>query len=490
METRGRSRHNPPAAASHHLPSSPDISARSRHTLGSESATLAASASTCHEGEEGKTGETLSFITATSSSGSQYEEEPDIQSLDQRLPAISDVVDALRVDYHVLQVLDTPGVFDGPNSRAEFIATYFSHSPESEDFWDEAWEHMYNALFMNMPTTPSQVKRYKDEYIHDISSLLDEHFGMTLPEKYSNVPHEQKIKLLCVTKRIDFIFVDLFESMISMPGGKKVIAIEVQLQSCLDDLSTKRLEDYFEEGIEKHVYYVAGYLCHAAKKASTKRRGEMSRLLASFSTHFVNTAAEVETIKTTLPPGLTALVERRAVHGLLTYPDRPFYSFIARIEYCYAALATPGNLMVFGGGVLATICAAMSKHYLFHEHFTSLLDDTVTYHDDTIQEGLEFFVTVFSNLRLKDLCRKYNSRLSKTNTVGIRQSLAANRKVKKRDIKRRKKEHEPEAEEEIPEEELHFELESIAERGLDDEIDMVEEKEDDCDSFNTNSDNE
>jgi hypothetical protein len=146
--------------------------------------------------------------------------------------------------------------------------------------------------------------------------------------------------------------------------------------------------------------------------------------------------------------------------------------------------------MVFGGGVLATICSAMSKHYLFHEHFTSLLDDTVTYHDDTIQEGLEFFVTVFSNLRLKDLCRKYNSRLSKTNTVGIRQSLAANRKVGKRDIKRREKEREPEAEEEIPEEELHFELESIAERGLDDEIDMVEEKEDDCDSSNTNSDNE
>jgi hypothetical protein len=78
---------------------------------------------------------------------------------------------------------------------------------------------------------------------------------------------------------------------------------------------------------------------------------------------------------------------------------------------------------------------------------------------------------VYSNLRLKDLCRKYNSRLSKTKTVGIWQSLAVNRKGKKREVKRRKRETEPEEEEEeeLTEEELHLALENIAERGLDDE---------------------
>jgi hypothetical protein len=207
--------------------------------------------------------------------------------------------------------------------------------------------------------------------------------------------------------------------MITMPGGKKVFGIITQLQTYLDLLSSKRLEDYFDDDIDKHVYYVAGYLCHAAIKASTKRRGDLGRLLALLSTHFVNTAAEIETIKATLPAGVTDLVDNRSVHGCLTYPDRPFYSFVAAMEYCYAEMATPENLMVFGGGVLATICDAIADHEHFYLHFASLFDDTTCFSDETIQEGMEFIIKVYSNLRLKDLCRKYNSRLSKTKTVGI-----------------------------------------------------------------------
>jgi hypothetical protein len=482
MNTRGRERHDPPAATSHHASSSPDISARSRHTLGSESATLAASTSTYHEGEQGGTGGTPSIITATSSFGSQppEPEDPDIHSLSQRLPVIGDVVSALRVDYHVLQVLDTPGVFDGPNSRAEFIASYFSHSPGSEDFWDEAWEHMYNAIFMNIPTRQSQVKKCKDEYIHDINFILDEHFAMVLPEKYWNLNLPEKMKLHCICKRIGIIFVDVFESMISMPGGKRIVAIKDQLQTCLDRLSSKCLDDYFEDGIDVHVYYVAGYLCHAGKKASTKRKGDLGRCLASLSVHFVSTAAEVETVKADLPSGIASLVDERAVHGILTYPDRQFYSFIARIEFCYAELATPENLMVFGGGVLSTICDAIASHELFRDHFSSLLDDNSSFNPETIQETMEFYIKVFSNLRLKDLCRKYNSRLSKTNTVGIRQSLAANRKPTR--VKQRKRDAMDEGDEDIdiPADELHLELEQIAERGLDDDVD-IDSKDDSID---------
>ena len=65
------------------------------------------------------------------------------------------------------------------------------------------------------------------------------------------------------------------------------------------------------------------------------------------STHFVKTAAEIETLKATLPAGVTELVDKSGVHGSLTYPDRPFYSFVAAMEYCYAEMATPENL----GGV-------------------------------------------------------------------------------------------------------------------------------------------
>ena len=463
MNTRGKHRRQQQAATTDTASSSPDISAKSKHTLGSESATLAASTSTYHEGGEGGEGGTPSVIISSV--------EEDISPLEDRLPIIGDVVNALRRDYHVLQILDTPGVFNSPISHAEFIAEYFSHTPNDDnDFWEQAWEHMYNAIYMNLPTTQSEVKKCKDEYIYDIDFLLDEHFGLLLPEKYGSLPSSEKMKLLCISKRIGFVFVDLFEAMITMPGGKKVIAIETQLQTCIDSLSSKRLCDYFDDGIDQHVYYVAGYLCHAGKKGSSKRRGDLGKCLESLSAHFVNTAAEIETVKATLPPGITALVDRRAVHGLLTYPDRPFYSFVARIEFCYAELATTENLMVFGGGVLATICEAMSSHDLFKEHFMSLLGGTTSFDQDTVQEALEFYIKVFSNLRLKDLCRKYNSRLSKTNTVGIRQSLAVNRKSKKIEVKKRKREEVPD-DEELTEEELHLAMESIAERGLDDDID-------------------
>jgi hypothetical protein len=142
---------------------------------------------------------------------------------------------------------------------------------------------------------------------------------------------------------------------------------------------------------------------------------------------------------------------------------------------------------VFGGGVLAMICEAILAHELFQEHFISLLGNGVSFNYETVQEAMDFYVKVFSNLRLKDLCRKYNSRLSKTNTVGIRQSLAANRKSKKIKVKTREREPEPD-EEESTEQELHLELESIADRGLDNKSAMALDDGDggEADSTSTN----
>ena len=123
----------------------------------------------------------------------------------------------------------------------------------------------------------------------------------------------------------------------------------------------------------------------------------------------------------------------------------------------------------------------MLSHDLFKDHFSSLFDDGVCFGEDTIHQTFEFYIKVFSNLRLKDLCGKYNSPLSKTNTVGIRQSLAANRKRNMRTVKSRKREQQPD-EEEPTKEEIHLDLLNIAERGLDDNADMAINKDDESNS--------
>jgi hypothetical protein len=228
MNTRGRARRDAQAAASAPTSTSPDTSTKSKHTLGSETATNTGSLYTNNEGEEwGEGGNPPSIITGSSPPSEEDIPPPedDISPLEDRLPPIDDVVKTLRNDYHVLQILDTPGVFETPDARAEFIAHYFAHTPDTDDFWDEAWHHIYHAMFLYMPETQSQVKKCKDEYIRDIQFLLDEHFAMLLPEKYWDLPDAQKTKLLCIAKRIGFVFVDTFESMITMPGGKKVLSI-------------------------------------------------------------------------------------------------------------------------------------------------------------------------------------------------------------------------------------------------------------------------
>jgi hypothetical protein len=106
-----------------------------------------------------------------------------------------------------------------------------------------------------------------------------------------------------------------------------------------------------------------------------------------------------------------------------------------------------------------------------------LYEDT-GFDDKQISIAFCFYVKVYSNLRLKDLCRKFNSRLHKTTTVGLRQLLASKRgKGKGRKAKKRTRSKQPE-EPEPTEEELHDSLVEIAETGI-----TVEE---DIDANNSN----
>jgi hypothetical protein len=138
MNTRRRTHHAQQAAASSATSTSPDSSTKSKHTLGSESATLTGSLYTNNEGGEGEKPPSIIAGSSLPSEEDTLSPEDDISPLEDRLPLIGDVVNTLRHDYHVQQILDTPGVFDSPDARAEFIAHYFAHTPDTDDFWDEA----------------------------------------------------------------------------------------------------------------------------------------------------------------------------------------------------------------------------------------------------------------------------------------------------------------------------------------------------------------
>jgi hypothetical protein len=101
MNTRGRARRDAQAATSTSTSTSPDISTKSKHTLGSETATNTGSLYTNNEGEEGgERGNPPSIITGSSllSEEDIPPPEDDISPLEDRLPAIDDVVKTLRND--------------------------------------------------------------------------------------------------------------------------------------------------------------------------------------------------------------------------------------------------------------------------------------------------------------------------------------------------------------------------------------------------------
>lgn len=280
------------------------------------------------------------------------------------------------------------------------------------------------------------------------------------------MPDDFVEKLLCLSQVIGWAFVDYFESLITPPRGKKVVPLQVQLDGCLKELESKDLNEYFDKGLDKHVYYCAGFLCHAGQTAASKRNTIAGKCIGAISNHFVSNLNDVDVVKRDLPEGLADLVDRRAVHGCLSYPNVRFYSLVAKIEYCYSKLAATENLMIFGGEALATICSSMTSHELLVDDFTSLYDQC-RFDDATIQEAFCFYVKVYSNLRIKDLCRKYNSRLHKTTTVGLRQSLASKRgtgRKKKNTIKKHPRTKQPE-EPELTNEEIHDALIEIAETG-------------------------
>jgi hypothetical protein len=415
-------------------------------------------------------------VTIHSSSAAALEEEEthDILPLYDRLPEINDVIDGLKTHPRVIGILSTPNILITDELRNWFIDVYFKHEPQNDDdFWYEAWATMHEAIIDNTPTRQGEIKSSKDNYMLDIEYMINHHFSTRQFPSYDGVvPQDFVLKLQCLSQLLGWVYVDYFESLITPPRGKKVIPLEIQLDQCLKELEAKNLNEYFDKGMDRQVYYCAGYLCHAGQTASSKRQTIDGKCIGSITNHFASTQSEIDRLKRDLPSGLADLVDRRSVHGSLSYPNLRFYSLVAKIEYCYSKLATTDNLMIFGGQALGTICNAMTRHETLLDHFTSLYDGT-GFAMKTINVAFCFYVKVYSNLRIKDLCRKFNSRLHKTTTVGLRQSLASKR-GKGRKAKKRKRNKTPE-EPEPTENELHDSLIEIAETGIGSIDDEIEE---------------
>jgi hypothetical protein len=191
-------------------------------------------------------------------------EEHDVLPLAERLPAISSVIAGLRTHHRVTGALSTPNVLISEQLRECFIGVFFHHEPDDDgDFWNMAWESMQDAIFDNMPRLQSQVKSCKDEYVRAIDHLITDHFSSRqFPPFTGTAPPGFAIKLQGLSQVIGWVFVDLFESLITPPRGKKVVPIE-KLESCPEELASKSLSDYFSKGMDKHVYYIAGFFLNS-----------------------------------------------------------------------------------------------------------------------------------------------------------------------------------------------------------------------------------
>jgi hypothetical protein len=172
------------------------------------------------------------------------------------------------------------------------------------------------------------------------------------------------------------------------------------------------------------VYYIAGFLCRAGEKEMVRRTDnkEVGECIGAINDHYSSSSAEIEQ-SNDLPEKLAELVNKRSVHGGLKYPNRQVYALAAKMEYCYSKLATPGNLTTFGGVVLSYITEAIANNTDLLDHFKGLFKED-RFKDETIAVAFKYYVKVFANLRLKDLCRTYNSELHKINTANLRAGLA------------------------------------------------------------------
>jgi hypothetical protein len=168
-----------------------------------------------------------------------------VAPLIERIPTIKEIVDRLKGHYRVKQILGNVNFFAKSSQRLRFTLNYFIHDPDDdEDFWERAWSLMFCALEDNVPLTPREVKSCKDSYFYDATEMITEHFGKYIPKVYEEDTDADKNRLRNVSLSIGFVFLDLFEMLITPPHGSRIETIKKQLDSLLIEIEDMTVTNF------------------------------------------------------------------------------------------------------------------------------------------------------------------------------------------------------------------------------------------------------
>ena len=249
----------------------------------------------------------------------------------------------------------------------------------------------------------------------------------------------------------------------------------------------------FEDGIDKIIYYITGFLCRAGEKEADRRAKDTKSLgyqvgqcIREVASNFVSekSPSEVAAVKESLPAGLANLVDKWSVYGGLKYPTRQLYALVAKIEYCFLNLATAQNLHTFGGILISNNWREITSNDILFGHFSSLFRED-QFDDNTIMAAFRYYVKVFCNLRTKDLSRKFNAALHKSTTAALRPSLATKGAKSKKSKKSKSKSNsrfkprpndDATEEHEQTDEQIHNELIDIAGESIEDDNEWIKDE--------------
>jgi hypothetical protein len=401
-------------------------------------------------------------------------------------------VSFLKGSHRVKAILSNPTLFNTDEDMTSFLDAYFAHckgedipEPDSDGwFWEDACDYMFESMCENTPSCRNELKKCRHGYFHDGIHLVESHFKTRLLPEYTFEPPEYQRRLRNVSGLIGIVFIETYDQLTAPPRGTRIELISQQLQRCVEHISTTPLDRLLEEGIDKRVYYIAGFLCRAAEKEAARRTKDpnspgfdVGQCIKEAADHFVSekSPSEVDEVKSSLPDGVTELVDKWSLFGGLKYPTRQFYYLIAKIEYCYVQLANAQNLRTYGGVVISYICNEIAANSALVGHFGSLFRDG-SFDDSTIRLAFKYYTKVFGNMRVKDLSRKLNSQLHKSTTAALRPSLAtkgdnSKRKRAKSKSKVTRRPKDSTNQEEQSDMQIHNDLVDIASAGIVDDSD-------------------
>ena len=345
------------------------------------------------------------------------------QSLDVRVPKAVDVIKELR----------------GTHAAKELLASNVHITTEEEQeiffqekIWNEFAEKMYTAIKDNIPRNSRFVKSATKKYVDAKEGVIDWVAGYKLYPDSSVVSDEKRDEAALVIHSLGFEFSKIFHKLITRKGEKKRVPIGDQIAVVLQETESRELKDYFDVGVAKHVYYVIGWLCHAGQAEADRRTStnDIGKCIKSLMNNFTADDEEVKGLRESLPGGVTELIDKRS-KGKLKYPNLQLYSVFAKVERVYSLLSTPTNFMIFGEETLELICTGIIENTTMMGNFKQLFSSD-SFDEETIAAAVAYYMKTFANMRLKDLCYRYNSGLHEGPEVGIRQSLVGTKRSSKK----------------------------------------------------------